>query len=305
MGAIGRTLRRSSGRRGVAMRVHGWLLLSWLAAMPMASAEAPRPHTAGPTVRVYTPPLRMPSLGYPRRLRVYLPSGYGESDARHPVLYMFDGQNLFDDATSHVGEWGVDEAMDALARDEGFEAIVVGVDHGGEARIHELIPYWNLRFLPNDGAGFVEDLVLAVKPFIDANYRTLPGREHTAILGSSLGGLSADYAIHRYPQVFGKAGVFSPSYWVSDEPFGNARRTALPADSRVYLFMGGKEGVESVEKIEEMAAILRSHADGESVAVSVVPEAGHNEAAWRSEFPRAVRWLFDLQPRPDADGGTR
>lgn len=288
------------------MRVQGWWLLAWLAAMPAVAADEPRPQTAGPTVRVYTPPLRMPALGYPRRLRVYLPPGYVENGStRHPVLYMFDGQNLFDDATSYVGEWGVDEAMDALAREDGFEAIVVGVDHGGEARMHELIPYWNLRFLPNNGAGFVEDLVHAVKPFVDANYRTLPGREHTAIIGSSLGGLSADYAIHRYPQVFAKAGVFSPSYWVSDEPFANARRAALPGDSRVYLFMGGKEGVDSVEKVEEMAAILRSHGGGEGVAVSVVADAEHNEAAWRAEFPRAVRWLFELPPRADADGGTR
>lgn len=287
------------------MRLFVLALLSWMFVAPTASAEDPRPHTAGPTVRVYTPPLRMPALGYPRRLRVYLPPGYGAGDARYPVLYMFDGQNLFDDATSYVGEWGVDEAMDALAREDGFEAIVVGVDHGGEARIHELIPYWNLRFLPNNGAGFVEDLVHAVKPYVDANYRTRPGREHTAIIGSSLGGLSADYAIHRYPQVFAKAGVFSPSYWVSDEPFEHARRTALLPGSRVYLFMGGKEGVESVEKVEEMAAILRSQADGEGVAVNVVADAEHNEAAWRNEFPRAVRWLFGLRPRPDGEGGAR
>lgn len=280
-------------------------LLSWMFAMPTASAEEPRPHTAGPTVRVYTPPLRMPALGYPRRLRVYLPPGYGEGDARYPVLYMFDGQNLFDDATSYVGEWGVDETMDALAQGDGFEAIVVGVDHGGEARIHELVPYWNLRFLPNNGVGFVEDLVHAVKPYIDANYRTRPGREHTAILGSSLGGLSADYAIHRFPDVFGKAGVLSPSYWVSEEPFEVARGTALPEGSRVYLFMGGKEGVESVEKIKEMGAILRSQAGDEGVAVSVVADAEHNEAAWRAEFPRAVRWLFDLRSGPDDGDGAR
>lgn len=272
------------------------VLLAWLLAVPAAFAQDARPHTAGPTVRVYTPPLKMPALGYPRRLRVYLPPGYAGGEARYPVLYMFDGQNLFDDATSYVGEWGVDEAMDALAREEGFEAIVVGIDHGGAWRMHELIPYWNVRFVPNNGAGFVDDLVRAVKPFVDANYRTRPGRGDTAIAGSSLGGLSADYAIHRYPDVFGKAGVFSPSYWVSDEPFEVARATPLPPGSRVYLFMGGKEGVDSVAKVEEMASALRAHPGGNGgVAVRIVPEAEHNEAAWRAEFPRAVRWLFGLQ----------
>jgi predicted alpha/beta superfamily hydrolase len=278
-------------------RILAFLLLLLPLALPAAETE--RAHTAGPSVRVYTPPLRMPALGFARQLRVYLPPGYAQGSRRYPVLYMFDGQNLFDDATSYVGEWGVDEAMDALARERDFPAIVVGIDHGNELRINELIPYWNVRFLPNAGAAFVADVVQAIKPFVDVNYRTQPGREHTAILGSSLGGLSADYTIHRYPEVFGKAGVFSPSYWVSDEPFAVARRTPLPADSRVYLYMGGKEGEESVPQVARMAAILHAQpgAGAESVALRIVPEAEHNETAWRAEFPRAVRWLFGL-PEP-------
>ena len=274
------------------------LLLAGRSVAAEATTPSGRPSTAGATVRIFTPPLRMPGMRAPRRLRVYLPPSYAQGDARYPVLYMFDGQNLFDDATSYVGEWGVDEAMDALARDSGFEAIVVGIDHGGAARIHELIPYWNLRFLPNQGAGFVDDVVHAIKPFVDANYRTRPGRDDTAILGSSLGGLSADYAIHAHPGVFGKAGVFSPSYWVSDEALEKARKAPLPEGSRVYLFMGGKEGVESVAKVEEMAATLRAHSTTrDAVEVRIEPGAEHNEAAWRREFPRAVRWLFE---RPEA-----
>jgi predicted alpha/beta superfamily hydrolase len=261
----------------------------------LSAAEAERPHTAGPTVREFVPPLRMPKQGSARKLRVYLPPEYAKGAQRYPVLYMFDGQNLFDAATSYAGEWGVDETMDALAR-EGFPAIVIGIDHGGEQRFHELIPYWNVRFLPNEGTLFIDDVVHAIKPFVDANYRTLPDRDHTAVVGSSLGGLSADYAIHRYPDVFGKAGVFSPSYWVSDEPFAIARRTALPAGSRVYLYTGGREGEESVSQLETMASILRVHSAGDdSVTVHVEPEAEHNEAAWRAEFPRAVRWLFDIE----------
>lgn len=275
------------------------MLLRYLAlallCLPGVAAAAERAHTAGPTVRVYTPPLRMPALGFARTLRVYLPPDYAEGDRRYPVLYMFDGQNLFDDATSYVGEWGVDESMDALAREDGFAAIVVGIDHGNELRINELIPYWQVRFLPNAGDAFIADLVHTVKPFVDANYRTQPDRAHTAILGSSLGGLSADYAIHRHPDVFSRAGVFSPSYWVSDEAFDNARRTPLPGDSRVYLYMGGKEGEESVPQAARMSAILHAQPGGrDMVALSIVPEAEHNEVAWRAEFPRAVRWLFGV-----------
>ena len=273
------------------LRVFAFVLLLGPAAAHAEVGE--RPHTAGPTVSAFLPPLRMPQSGFARRLRVYLPPDYASGAKRYPVIYMFDGQNLFDEATSYVGEWGVDEAMDDLAR-EGFSAIVVGIDHGGDMRFHELIPYWNVRFLPNLGAGLIEDVVTQVKPFIDANYRTRPGRDDTAIIGSSLGGLSADYAIHRYPQVFGKAGVFSPSYWVSEEPLAIARRTPLPAGSRVYLYTGGREGEDSVQNLEKMAAVLKSQPGATAVAMNIAPEAEHNEPAWRAEFPRAVRWLFDL-----------
>lgn len=287
-------------RAWTAPRALRWLACAVIVAVSLACwparAQAPRPATAGPTVRVFTPPLRMPGFGFARTVRIYLPPGYERGDARYPVLYMFDGQNLFDDATSYVGEWGVDEALDTLARDARFEAIVVGIDHGNALRIRELVPYWNVRFLPNAGAGFVADVVQVLKPFVDANYRTLPDRAHTAIAGSSLGGLAADYAIHRYPQVFGKAGVFSPSYWISDEAFARARGTPLPPDSRVYLYMGGTEGDEAVANVARMAAILHARPGGaESVLLHVEPQAGHDEAAWKAAFPRAVRWLFQVR----------
>lgn len=263
-------------------------------ALGATPARAP---SAGATVRVFTPPLRWVTLAYPRQLRVYLPPDYAASQRRYPVLYMFDGQNLFDDATSYAGEWGVDESLDRLSREQGFSAIVVAIDHGNEARFHELIPYWNVRFLPNLGSAFVADLVHTVKPFIDANYRTRPGRMDTAILGSSLGGLSADYAIHRYPEVFGRAGVFSPAYWVSEEPFRVAASKPLPADARVYLFMGGREGEQAVPLVRRMEQTLRAKGGmAGNVTLRVVPEAEHNEAAWREAFPVAVRWLFSLPP---------
>src|ERR1700750_1835014 len=98
---------------------------------------APRPSTAGPRVHVLAQRLAMPGLGRDRTLRLYLPPSYESSpDRRYPVIYMHDGQNLFDDATSYAGEWNVDETLDAFARTRGFEAIVVGIDNGGEERLH-------------------------------------------------------------------------------------------------------------------------------------------------------------------------
>lgn len=259
----------------------------------LAAVGADRARTAGPTVRVFTPPLALPGLGVPRNLRVYLPPGYDEGTERYRVIYMFDGQNLFDDATSYAGEWGVDEAMDVLAREDGIAAIVVGIDHGGERRAQELIPFWEWRFLPNQGDAFLVDVVDGIKPFVDANYRTRTGRVDTVVFGSSLGGLEASYAIHHRPDVFGKAGVFSPSFWISDAPYAQARASPLPDDARVYLYIGGKEGEAAVDDTGRMAALLRQRPGGDAnVALRVVDAAEHNETAWRAEFPRAVRWLF-------------
>jgi predicted alpha/beta superfamily hydrolase len=158
-----------------------------------------------------------------------------------------------------------------------------------------------VRFVPNQGAAFLDDLVDSVKPFVDANYPTLPDRTHTALIGSSLGGLETDYALHRYPQVFGKAGIFSPSYWVSDEPFRIAADHPLPAGTRVFLYMGGKEGEDSVPLLERMARLLRAQpALADAVAVRVDLASEHNETAWRAVFPDAVRFLFGLDEVPAA-----
>jgi len=267
-----------------------------LALSPMAISAtegAQRAQTAGPTVSVLTPPLALPGLGMPRTLRIYLPPGYADGAQRYPVVYMFDGQNLFDDATSYAGEWGVDEAMDVLAREDGIAAIVVGIDHGGERRMQELVPFMDWRFLPNQGEAFLVDVTDGIKPFVDANYRTRPGRADTVVFGSSLGGLEANYAIHHRPDVFGKAGVFSPSFWISEAPYAQARAVRLPADARLYLYIGGREGDMAVDDTARMASLLRQRPGGDAnVALRVVEAAEHNEAAWRAEFPRAMRWLF-------------
>jgi predicted alpha/beta superfamily hydrolase len=279
------------------------LLLAFAATLAACAAQAPaaRPSTAGPGVHVLAQRLAMPGLGRERTLRLYLPPSYESAPARrYPVIYMHDGQNLFDDATSYVGEWGIDETLDEFARTRGFEAIVVGIDHGGDERPHELSPWTNARYGPAQGEQYMAFVADTVKPFIDARYRTQPGRESTAIVGSSMGGLMSHYALLRYPQVFGKAAIFSPSYWYSDEVYAQTAAHPWPRGTRTYFYIGGREGEESVPDVDRMIALLgaQDHPLGD-ITLHVEPSAEHNERAWRAEFPRAVAWLFDLNP-PDS-----
>ena len=265
---------------------------------PEPPVAAPRPSTAGPGVHVLAQRLAMPGLGRERTLRLYLPPSYEASpDRRYPVIYMHDAQNLFDDATSYAGEWRIDETLDEFARRRGFEAIVVGIDHGGEERTHELSPWSNPKYGPAQGEQYMDFIVDTVKPFVDARYRTLPDRGHTAIAGSSMGGLISHYALLRHPQVFGKAAIFSPSYWFSGEVYAQTAAHPWPAGTRAYFYIGGREGDESVPDVERMLRLLAT--PGRAVAeirLHIEPEAQHDERAWRAEFPRAVAWLFDVPP---------
>jgi predicted alpha/beta superfamily hydrolase len=290
------------------MRLHSiFLLAAFALALAACTAQAPagaaaaRPSTAGPGVHVLAQRLAMPGLGRERTVRLYLPPSYESApQRRYPVIYMHDAQNLFDDATSFVGEWGIDEALDELARTRGFEAIVVGIDHGDAERVHELSPWTNPKYGPAQGDQYMAFIVDVVKPFVDARYRTQPGRESTAIVGSSMGGLMSHYALLRYPQVFGKAAIFSPSYWYSGEVYVQTAAHPWPRGTRTYFYIGGREGDESVPDVDRMIALLRTqdHAAGD-IALHVVPGAEHNERAWRAEFPRAITWLFDV-PAPGA-----
>lgn len=151
-------------------------------------------------------------LGAVRKIWVYLPVDYEKSRRKFPVIYMHDAQNLFDSKTSFSGEWGVDETMNTLA----IKAIVVGIEHGNDKRMEELTPFPNENYGGGNADAYLNFLVTVVKPYVDGEYRTKSSAEHTTILGSSLGGLLSLYALAKHPETFGKAGVFSPSFWFSD-----------------------------------------------------------------------------------------
>ena len=271
-------------------------LLMLALSVPAAAADTSAParaSTALPGVSLLPEPLAMPGLDRKRQVRLYLPPGYASSGKRYPVLYMHDGQNLFDDATAYAGEWKVDETLEALSKEAKLELIVVGIDNGGDRRMTELNAWDNPRFGAAEGREYTDFIVKTLKPLVDAGYRTLPGRAHTAIMGSSMGGLASHYAIAQYPQVFGKAGVFSPAYWTAAPAFEFMAQRPLPKDARVYLLMGGKEGETMVPDVERMAQVVRASGHpAANTVLKIVPEAEHNEAFWAGELREALLWMF-------------
>jgi len=251
-----------------------------------------RQSTAAPNVRVLAP-MNMPGLDRERVVRIYLPPGYESSQKRYPVIYMHDGQNLFDAATGYAGEWEVDETLNRLATSRGLELIVVGIDNGAAKRMVELNPWDNEQFGKAEGRQYMDFIVDVVKPFIDTQYRTLSDRANTAIMGSSMGGLISHYAMYSYPQVFGKVGIFSPAYWVAPPVSQFTVSHTLPADTKIYFYAGGNEDEHMVVNMRRAVAQVRTTGVAKAgVTMNIAPEAHHNEAAWRVEFPRAIQWLF-------------
>ena len=265
------------------------LTLPLLATLPARAAES----TALSSVQVLEPPLTMPGLNRQRTLRLCLPASYAsEPQRRYPVIYMHDGQNLFDAATSFAGEWGVDETMAALAQATGFEALVVGIDNGGAHRNTEMAPYDHPELGKAEGRAYLDFIVRTVKPFIDAGWRTRPEREHTALIGSSLGGLISHAAMLWHGGTFSRYGLFSPSYWAAPQLFDDTAKATLPAGTRVHLYCGGNEGGSMAGQTRQMHKRLARQLPAEQLGIHIAAQAQHNAAAWRAELPGALKTLF-------------
>lgn len=249
--------------------------------------------TAAGNVSILDEQFYMPQLDRSRRIWIYLPPGYDNSDESYPVLYMHDGQNIFDAFTSYVGEWEVDETLNRLAS-EGFQVpIVVGIDHGGTERINEYLPWINPQYGGGLGDEYVDFLVYTLKPYIDENFRTLPGREFTGIMGSSMGGLISQYGGLKYQDVFSKAGIFSPAYWISDSVWTFTNEIDKLQSMRIYQLIGGAEGAEYVAGMWKMHDTLTSIGFNDNELLSLEIAGGqHSENFWKNQFADAYLWMF-------------
>lgn len=257
----------------------------------------PAPTTADSNVHIISDTFYMPQLDRNRRIWVYLPPDYEISSKRYPVLYMHDGQNLFDGYTSFAGEWGVDETLTSMYSSGEPGIIVVGIDNGGNFRMDEYAPWENANYGGGEGDLYLDYIIQTLKPHIDQNYRTLPDRDNTGIMGSSLGALISMYAGIRNPEVFGKIGAFSSAYWFNDpQIFDYINSTGLPTQliSRIYQNVGTQEGATMVSDMWRMEGqLIAAGADSASILSKEHLDGEHSEWFWAREFEPAVRWLFN------------
>jgi predicted alpha/beta superfamily hydrolase len=276
-------------------------VVAWQDQRPGGAASAgPRPHTLTANVQVLADSFQLPQLpGRTRRVWLYLPPGYGSQPAkRYPVVYLQDGQNVFDEATAFAGEWGVDETLNQLAAGpaKATQAIVVAIDNGGERRLDEYSPWANAEYKKGgEGDKYTDFLAHTLKPYIDAHYRTRPEAAHTAIAGSSMGGLIAFYAGLKYPQVFGRVGVFSPALWFAkDSLLAYARRhRPAPLASRFYFVAGPAESETMLPlMVAARRQLLARGVAPSHIRLAAPADGRHAEWFWRREFGPAYRWLL-------------
>ena len=231
-----------------------------------------------------------------RLVYIYLPKNWKTAGKRYPVLYMFDGHNVFFDTHATYGKsWGMREYMDA----EQKELIIVAVEcnHEGNKRLEEYSPidfeFSDTGLIHGHGKEYMDWMVDTLKPYIDAHYPTLPDREHTSLAGSSMGGLMALYGICEYNHVFRKAASISPSLWISkDKVLEMVENASIATDSIIYMGYGSVElpnHAPSSEALISVARLLLTR--GVNVALKIIPGGAHNESSWEKQIPLFMDYL--------------
>jgi predicted alpha/beta superfamily hydrolase len=196
-----------------------------------------------------------PQLKNRRDVDVYLPDSYRGGSRHYPVVYVQDGQNLSDPEKAFAGTWQIERAFDELAAID-LEAIVVGIHHGGRRRLLEYSPYPDRRHGGGDADLYLAFLVDTLMPRVDRFFRTRRERDATVILGSSMGGLLSLYGFFRYPSVFGRAGVMSPSIWYGQSAILDFIAEAQTPTGRLYVDVGTAEGVGTVRDARRLGRLL-------------------------------------------------
>jgi predicted alpha/beta superfamily hydrolase len=237
----------------------------------------------------------MPQLGRTRRIWMYLPPDYHTNTSKYyPVVYAQDGQNLFNPSLSYAGEWFVDESLNMLFQNGDPGCIIVGIENGGNHRLNEYAPWTNPAYGGGEGEEYIDFIINTLKPHVDANFRTLGDREHTALMGSSMGGLVAMYGLMANQNIFSKAAVFSPAFWFNGDKMEDLiESVGKQQDVRVYFLAGGAEPPYIGNDVEQVVeAMLSVGFSMDEINLSTPADGDHTEWSWAREFPAAYNWLF-------------
>ncbi len=241
-----------------------------------------------------------------RDVVVYLPPGYDEAHPGYPVLYLHDGQNLFDPETAFQKDehWRVGETADALiAAGRLTPLIIVGIANTGPRRIHEYTPTHDERLGGGLADAYGRLIAEELKPFIDATYRTSPGRASTGLGGSSLGGLVTLYLGMGYPDVYGALAVMSPSVWWDRRVILKTVRAVRPRPPvRIWVDMGTAEGRRGLQDARMLKAALvgAGWVAGRDLHYAEYEGGTHSEGAWAARTGEMLEWLFPGEARPKA-----
>jgi predicted alpha/beta superfamily hydrolase len=230
---------------------------------------------------------------------VYIPPIYeAEPDRRYPVLYLQDGQNLFDPDTSfiHGKYWRVGETADELIVTGAIEPlIIIGIYNTGVHRVDEYTPVEDKRLGGGRADAYGQMLMEELKPFVDHHYRTLPGVENCGIGGSSLGGLVTLYLALKYTWVFGKLAAMSPSVWWRNRAIlKTVAQIKRKPDLQIWLDIGTKEGIRALPDVRALKKALlgKGWRLGEDLGYLEVEGGHHDEVAWSQRVAPMLKFLF-------------
>ncbi len=284
-----------SGPKGAGMDNHKLLLQSdstldiSIASWSDDYAGNAGKHTASASVKIMDSAFFIPQLNRYRKIWIYLPPGYEKSKKRYPVLYMQDGQNLFDDAASYSGEWGIDEYLDSLNHAGISTGIVVGIENSPE-RLLEYSPFETDEITRPEGKAYASFMANTLKPYVDKHYRTLPGKDNSMVAGSSFGANISYFCMLEYPQVFGKGGLFSLSLRLMPHLFSLTDSVAPNLNSQFFFYTGAQESESMVSNTQKIADKLGEYSNG--LVYHITDLSGkHNETYWRKWFGECYLWI--------------
>lgn len=245
-----------------------------------------------PQVLLISDEFEIPQLNKTRKIWALLPHDYDKTDEHYPVMYLQDAQNLFNEDAQH-GNWEIDKKLAVMSEYKIGKIIIIAIEHAEDDRLKE----YNVgRTVLGKGQGkkYIRFVTETLKPFVDSNFRTKTERKYTGIGGSSMGGLVSLFSGLRYPEVYGKLMIFSPSLWVVPKLKIDADLTNTD-DTKIYLYAGGEESetmIEHVQRFKDNAISSEFVKDKMKINLSINMKGTHNESYWSDEFPKAIEWLF-------------